>query len=63
MERKTYTVTEVAEILGISPASAYKGVHSGEIPALTFGGRIVIPRRAIDELLTRVEADLAKLVR
>ncbi len=55
VERKTYTVTEAAEILGISPASAYKSVHSGEIPSLTFGGRIVVPRRALDALLALEE--------
>ena len=49
--RLTYTVAEVAELLGVSRASAYTYVHSGEIPSITLGGRIVIPRRAIDELL------------
>jgi excisionase family DNA binding protein len=51
MERLTYTVTEVAALLGISRASAYELVRSGEIPALHFGRRIVIPRVALEELL------------
>lgn len=51
MERLTYTVTEVAELLGISRGSAYTHVRTGEIPSITIGGRIVVPRRAIETLL------------
>ena len=51
MERLTYTVTEVAELLGISRGSAYTHVRTGEIPSITIGGRIVIPRRVVDEML------------
>lgn len=47
----TYTVTEVAELLGISRSSAYECVRRGEIPALTLGRRVVIPRRALERLL------------
>ena len=47
----TYSVPEVAQILGISQAGAYRCVRSGEIPALTLGGRIVVPRKALAELL------------
>ncbi len=49
--RLTYTVPEAAELLGVSRASAYNYVRSGEIPSLTLGGRIVIPRRALAQLL------------
>lgn len=51
MERLTYTVTEVAQLLGISRGSAYTHVRTGEIPSITIGGRIMIPRRVIDALL------------
>jgi len=51
MERLTYTVTEVAQLLGISRGSAYTHVRTGEIPSITIGGRIVIPRRALNALL------------
>lgn len=51
MERVTYTVTEVAQMLGISRGSAYTHVRTGEIPSITIGGRIVVPRRALDALL------------
>ena len=51
MERRTYTVTEAATVLGISRTSAYERVHAGELPALRLGRRIVIARRALEELL------------
>ena len=51
LERLTYTVTEVAELLGISRTTAYQCVRRGEIPAVTLGHRLVISRVAIDRLL------------
>ena len=51
LERLTYSVTEVAQLLGISRASAYNCVRTGEIPSLTLGGRIVVPRRALAKLV------------
>lgn len=49
----TYTVTEAAELLGISRSSAYECVRRGEIPSLTLGRRVVIPRRRSKCYLTR----------
>ena len=51
MERMTYSVTEVAHLLGISRGSAYTHVRTGEIPSVTIGGRIVVPRSALEALL------------
>ena len=50
-QRLTYTVREAAEILGISITSAYECVQRGDIPSLTFGRRIVITRRDLEQLL------------
>lgn len=52
----TYTVTEAAELLGISRSSAYECVRRGEIPSLTLGRRVVIPRRAFEALLDRTRS-------
>lgn len=49
--RQTLSVAEAAEVLGISRAHAYDCVRSGELPSITLGRRVVIPRRALDELL------------
>lgn len=51
MPKLTYSVPEVADLLGISRTSAYEAVRRGEIPALTFGRRILVTRAAIEDLL------------
>jgi excisionase family DNA binding protein len=47
----TMTVSETATVLGISRSSAYECVRLGSIPSIRLGRRIVVPRRAVDELL------------
>lgn len=54
VECRTYTVSEVATILGIGRNTAYESCRSGEIPNVKIGGRILIPCSAIDELLGEV---------
>lgn len=56
MERRTYTVTEAAAVLGISRTSAYERVRAGELPALRLGRRIVITRTVVDAMLSDVSA-------
>ncbi len=51
IERIVYTVTEAAEILGISRPTAFQGVERGEIPCIRVGRRILIPKVALDRLL------------
>ena len=51
LERRTFTVEEAAEILGISRSTAYECVKSGELPSLRFRRRVVIPAHVIDELV------------
>ena len=51
MDRLTYTVNEVAELLGISRTSAYECVRRGEIPAIELGRRLVIARTTADRIL------------
>lgn len=50
----TITVTEAAELLGVSAAGAYRAIHDGTFPvnAIKIGkGRWVIPRAPLMELL------------
>ena len=49
--RLTYTVPEVAELLGISRSTAYVCVRRGEIPSLTLGRRVVISNMAFEAFL------------
>ena len=52
MERRTYTVTEAATVLGISRTSAYERVRTGDLPALRLGRRIVIARAVVDAFVS-----------
>ena len=57
MDRLTFTVCEVAELLGISRTSAYECVRRGEIPSITLGRRLVVSRAAIERLLDTTTVD------
>ena len=51
-EKIIYTVDEAAILLGISRPSAYNGIERGEIPHIRIGKRILVPRVALEKLLT-----------
>ena len=55
VERLTITVDEAAELLGISRALAYDMARTGRLPALRFGKRFVIPKKAIENLMQQAE--------
>ena len=50
-ERQTYTIEEVAVILGIDRNSCYKAVARGDIPSIRVGFRILVPRTSLVKLL------------
>ena len=50
-KRRTCTVQEAAQLLGISRNSAYAAVHRGEIPSIRLGRRYVVPIDRLEELL------------
>ena len=50
-DRLTYTVDEVARMLGISRGLAYEMVNRGELPSIRLGRRVLIPCRAFDRWL------------
>ncbi len=43
-----YSIEELAEALGISRDSVYKGIKNGDIPHLKVGRRLILPRTAIN---------------
>jgi len=53
-DQAVYSVPQVARILGIARNSAYEGIHRGEIPHIRVGGRILVPKEALDNLLRSV---------
>ena len=52
-DRLTYTLTEVAQRLGISRALAYRAANRGELPICRIGRRMVVPRAAFLRLLAQ----------
>ena len=51
LERLTLTVEQAGELLGISRALAYEMARTGKLPTLRFGKRIVVPKKAIENML------------
>jgi excisionase family DNA binding protein len=49
--RLTWTITEAAKLLGISPTSAYEAARRGELPVRVIGRRMLVPRVALLRLL------------
>ena len=50
-EKVVMTVEQAAEYLGISRPTAYEAVHTGELPHIRIGRRILVPRAALEKLL------------
>ncbi len=48
------SVSEAAKILNLSRNSAYEGVKRGEIPCIRVGKRLLVPRAALEKMLTQV---------
>ncbi len=51
-ERLVWTVEEAGRLLGMSRAHAYELVARGELPHLRLGRRVVVPKSAIEALLS-----------
>ncbi len=51
MEKKTYTVPEAAEALGIGRNAAYEAARTGQLPTIRIGKRILVPVVALERLL------------
>lgn len=49
--RLTFSVPEVAEVVGVSRAHAYELVRTGRLPSIRLGRRLVVPRKALEEFL------------
>lgn len=47
----TYSVAETAELFGVSRDSIYKAIARGDLKALRFGRRTVIPRVEVHRAL------------
>jgi len=53
--RSTLSVEEAGcEVLGLSRAASYAAAKSGALPVIRLGRRMVVPRHALERLLTSV---------
>ena len=51
--KRTYTVKEISDILGIGRTAAYKLVHSGVFKTVQIGTTIRVSKQSFDEWLDR----------
>lgn len=51
-ERLTVSVEEAARLLGIGRNGAYQAVRAGQIPVIRIGARILVPKAALQEMLS-----------
>jgi excisionase family DNA binding protein len=49
--RRTLTVEEAGQILGLSRNTAYALAKSGRLPTIRLGRRLLVPKSALDRLL------------
>jgi excisionase family DNA binding protein len=49
------TAREVQELLRLSRSTVYARISDGTIPSVRIGGRILIPRAALERLLSGAE--------
>jgi excisionase family DNA binding protein len=53
VKRHTYSVREVAELLGVSAKTVRREVRRGSIPVIRVGRRVLIPRFIVDKRLVQ----------
>lgn len=56
-EKRSYSVAEVADILGVSKRSVYNLCASGELKSVRIGTRLRISKKSFDEWLDGCESE------
>lgn len=51
LERKAYSIIEAGKILGLGRSASYRAARTGEIPVLQIGGKLLVPKVALENLL------------
>jgi excisionase family DNA binding protein len=44
-------VDEFAAAIGVGEMSVYRAIHAGRLPAIKFGGRYLVPAKALENLI------------
>jgi excisionase family DNA binding protein len=47
---KFYSVSQVAQMLGMSPMTVYRAIAAGEFPAVRIRGRLIVPAKAVEAM-------------
>jgi excisionase family DNA binding protein len=47
----TISVERAGELLGLSRHSAYRAAHTGQIPAIRIGKRLLVPKAQFEQFL------------
>lgn len=53
MVKLVYQPLELVEVLGLSRSSVYTGLRNGTIPCIRVSKRILIPKKMLDEWLSK----------
>lgn len=56
MERKTISVAEAGQVLGIGRSAAYEAARRGQLPTIKIGRRLLVPITLLDHLLAGSKA-------
>lgn len=51
VQRRTLTVEEAGQWLGIGRSAAYAAANRGELPTIRIGRRMVVPKDALERML------------
>jgi excisionase family DNA binding protein len=51
VERRTYSVEEAGQILGVCRNTAYDLAKTGQLPTIRLGRRLLVPKAAVEALL------------
>ena len=52
-----YSVAEAAKIVGAAPVTLYRAIRAGEFPAVRIRGRLIVPARALDAMVSTAIAE------
>lgn len=52
-----YSVSEVAQMFGMSSMTVYRAIAAGEFPAVKIRGRLIVPARAVEAMAEAAVAE------
>jgi excisionase family DNA binding protein len=59
-EALTLSVDQTAKLLGLSRNGAYEAIARGEVPSIRIGRRLLVPRVALERMLSNAVREAAK---